>query len=233
EQVQCKSCAKILATISSAGLIPSPPDAEAKGCDMCQQFRPLYDAMVAADEEYASFSGRRDTYGPKQNALANFRRTHMEFNNWLMCVEATGEEPGESLSEPPQDAETGSITQSEEPRGTKRAHSPTIGKESRMTSPNSRLSTGSLPERKHLKFSEAVEFRDEYRPSNQYSRTDEAYQKGRHAPPEGSMYIDTSGSGKTFLKFLGMKKVGKAWVDVWKDDDDEDENEQEPLATKG
>jgi hypothetical protein len=31
--------------------------------------------------------------------------------------------------------------------------------------------------------------------------------------------LDTSGSAKTFLKFTGMKKVGKEWVDVWNDEE--------------
>jgi hypothetical protein len=181
--------------------------------------------MLAADEEYASYSDRRDTYGPKQDALANFKKTHIEFNNWLMGVDAPSEAPEDALANLPDEHAKSAVMDSarEEQRGTKRARSPSIKARLSNASSHGRLSTDPIPERKRLKFSDLVEFRDDYRPSNQYSRNDEAYQKGRHAPPEGSQYLDTSGSAKTFLKFTGTKKVGKKWVDVWKDDDSDNE----------
>jgi hypothetical protein len=184
--------------------------------------------MLAADEEYASYSDRRDTYRPKQDALANFKKTHMEFNNWLMCVDAPSEESEYALPDLPDEHAQSAAMDSEEQRGTKRARSPRTKARSSSSSSHGclELSTDPIPERKRLKFSDSVEFRDDYRPSNRYSRNDEAYQKGRHAPPEGSKYLDTSGSAKTFLKFTGTKKVGKQWIDVWKDDDDDEEEAQ-------
>ncbi|KAH7078344.1 hypothetical protein FB567DRAFT_407697, partial [Paraphoma chrysanthemicola] len=231
--IKCKSCAKVLATTSSTGLVPTrssigPQDS----CDTCEQFQPLYDAMLAAEKEYASYADRRDNYRPKQDAFVNFKKTRLEFNNWLLTVE-TLDEAEEALHHQSNEQEQAEATEIEAQRGPKRARSP----DSRLHLPTSSLNgqpdADSLPERKRLKFSESVEFRDDYRPSNRYSRNDEAYEKGRHAPPEGSKYLDTSGSAVSFLKFTGAKKVGKGWIDVWKDEDnDEDAQEKEGEQAK-
>ncbi|KAH7079041.1 hypothetical protein BKA63DRAFT_551482 [Paraphoma chrysanthemicola] len=212
--IKCKSCAKVLATTSSTGLVPARSSGEPQdSCVTCQQFQPLYDAMLAAEKEYASYADRRDNYRPKQDAFVNFKKTRLEFNNWLLTVETLDKASEEALHHQSNGQEQAGATDSDAQRGSKRARSSNSRLQLRTSSPNGLSGTDSLPERKRLKFSESVEFRDDYRPSNRYSRNDEAYEKGRHAPPEGSKYLDTSGSAVSFLKFTGAKKVGKGWVD--------------------
>jgi hypothetical protein len=223
KKVMCKSCTKVIATILATGLVPDPSASDIEGCDTCGQFLPLYNAMKAADEDYASFKDRRDNYRPKQDALAALRKSHIDFDNWLMNVEKICDE----LQHVPSNIYLESVN--EPPHGVKRSHSlsqsPAKTGRSQISPSTGRYSTGSLLGHKRLKFSDSVEFRDDYRPCQFYSRNDAAYVRGRYAPPEGSTHLDTSGSDKTFLKFTGMKKVGKDWVDVWKvktDDDSKD-----------
>jgi hypothetical protein len=220
--IKCKSCAKIIATVLDTGLVPSSSDAEPQSCDTCRHFQPLYDAMQAADAHYATFKDRRDNYRPKLDALVNLRKTHMAFDNWLGGVEMIGDNLLEALPDTHPQLPENSARASGEKQGTKRSRSQSPIHEAHPTfsSTQDRRSTGSLPVRKRLIFSQSVEFRDDYRPSQCYSRNDEAYVRGRYAPPEGGEHLDTSGSDKTFLKFTGMKKIGKEWVDVWSEDKD-------------
>jgi hypothetical protein len=220
--IKCKSCAKIIATVLDTGLIPSSSEAKPQACDTCRHFQPLYDAMQAADAHYATFKDRRDNYRPKLDALVNLRKTHMAFNNWLGGVEMIGDVLLEALPDTlPQLPEKPARVNGEK-QGTKRSRSqsPTFEAHPKFSSTQDRRSTDSLPVRKRLVFSQSVEFRGDYRPSQCYSRSDEAYVRGRYAPPEGGEHLDTSGSDKTFLKFTGMKKIGKEWVDVWSEDKD-------------
>jgi hypothetical protein len=221
QSIICKSCAQILATVSGTGLVPRATTAEAPGCDTCKEFQPLYDAMQTADEEYASLKERRDNYRPKQDALFNVKKTHMHFNNFLIGVEGTAKEHQITLSNAYANsgdyraAEVGGLPGTKRPRS-----SESTGKACASITPLRVRDIDSVPERKRLKFSDSVEFREDYRPSQHYSRSDEAYVRGRYAPPEGGEHLDTSGSVKTFLKFTGMKKVGKEWVDIWKENDE-------------
>jgi hypothetical protein len=231
QAIKCKSCTRILATVSDTGLVPSASATEASNCNVCEQFSPLYDAMKAADEQLACFSERRDNYRPKQDALVNVKKTHMDFDNWLMGVEATPEGNGRVPHEAEQDHQTEREVGGEESRGTKRSLSPSQSQSPTSTAPTSRLSTHTLPEGKRLKFSNSVEFREDYRPCELYSRNGEAYVPGRYAAAEGVEHLDTSGSVKTFLKFTGMKRVGKEWVDVWKEDEEEDGEESKKKTT--
>jgi hypothetical protein len=227
-QIRCRSCARELATVSHSGLVLIPP-AEGQGCDTCQQFEALFKAMEAADNAYASFSGRRDNYGPKCTASANFRKAHIDFHNWLLAVEAV-EDKQESMPHGEVDA---AAADKQQHQGTKRSRSqsPTPETSVSTSSPDCGSSTVSLPKRKRLKFSQTVEFREEHRPCQQFSRTEEEYVRGRYAPPEGSGYLDTSGSFKSFLKFTGMKKIKDKWIDVWEDDDDGDEKKSKKKST--
>jgi hypothetical protein len=230
ESVKCKSCARVLATVSATGLVPTAsPDTSHAGCSTCQQFDTLYDAIRTADTEWAVLENKRDSIS-KSFARDSHKKAHMEFDNWLMTVEAPG---------PSRDAQNvyqkeGDIVEDHERQtpGTKRrrSHSPTIQQSadasdsapheqqaialSLRPSPKRSHSAAPLTGRKRLKFSDSVEFHDSYRSSEQYHRPSETYARGRNAPPEGSEYMDTSGSGLTFLKFTGMKKVGAKWVEL-------------------
>lgn len=222
--IKCASCDKVVATISETGLSLPLPMTQVENCKVCDQVRPLYDAMNTADELYAQLSGRRDTYGPKQSAFADVKRTHRVFSNLLASVEKHTEMTGEDL--PGKQAEPGNEVHSDQK---KKEEGYSSTKRPRSQSSNSNVNpaaqtTGvftkisALPQHKRLKFSESVEFREDYRPSDSYARSNEAYIRGRYAAPDGSELLDTSGSDKSFLKFTGMKKVGKNWVDIWEDD---------------
>lgn len=214
--IKCRSCAKLLATISDSGLNSKSSATEDKACETCQQFLPLYDAMKTADAAYASFSDRRDNYRPKQDAFVSAKKTRMDFNNWLMAVDAADHTQLESEDQKQRASnEQRSMKRSRSRSG---SQSPEASTHLQPTSPQCELGSTSL--RKRFRFSDDVELREDYRPSQYYARSEETYVRGRYAPPEDGEHLDTSGSAKTFLKFTGMKKVGKEWVDVWKDDEE-------------
>lgn len=224
--IKCGACGSIVATVSENGLALPPSIAQIQSCSLCDQLRPLYDAMTTADELYASMAGRRDTYGPKQTAFADVKRTHREFSNLLARVEESTAKLGEGLPEGQRGVgnEAELDKNEEEIKSTKRprSHSSNIAQDIAASKSGGPTNTHPLPKSKRLKFSESVEFRGDYRPCNSYARSNEAYVRGRYAPPDGGEHLDTSGSEQSFLKFTGMKKVGKKWVDVRKDDSDED-----------
>jgi hypothetical protein len=165
--------------------------------------------MQAADDAYRSFADRRDTYRPKQDALAQVNKTHMDFNNWLMGVEAVREGIENTLVDMDPVKEHKKTSEETEQPGAKR---------SLPTSPTQSRNIDRQPARKRLKFSESVEYREDYRPSELYHRNGAGYVSGRYAAPQGTEHLDTSGNAKTFLKFTSMKKVGKVWVDIWKEE---------------
>jgi hypothetical protein len=239
ESVKCKSCARVLAVVSETGLTPTTsPDTPHAGCSTCQQFDSLYDAIRAADADWAVFENKRDSI-TKSFARENHMRAHMEFDNWLMTVEAPGSpRDGQDAQLENKDSNDGDNTNQDEEQipGTKRrrSHSPTtqrFGDTSGLApherqgiplslrpSPKRSRSAAASTGRKRLKFSDSVQFYDDYRSSEQFHRPSETYVRGRNAPPEGSEYMDTSGSGLTFLKFTGMKKVGAKWVELSEDE---------------
>ncbi|KAF1913769.1 hypothetical protein BDU57DRAFT_520776 [Ampelomyces quisqualis] len=220
--VKCKSCVRTLATVSDNGLIADPSATEPHGCDTCQRFRALFDAMQAADDAYISFADRRDNYRPKQDALAGVKKTHLELNNWLMGVEAVREGTESTLFDMDRAQEHEKTTTEHEQSGVKR----TSKVSSVGSSPAQRRSANRKPARKRLKFSESVEFREDYRPCESYYRNGDSYVSGRYAAPKDTEHLDTSGSAKTFLKFTSMKKVGKVWIDVWKEEGEVERLEQ-------
>jgi hypothetical protein len=209
KSIKCKACSKDLATVTDSGLIPTLYDTVSEGCETCQQFRPLFDAMEAADTEYRSFRDRRDNYRPKQDALLGVRRTHIDFNNWLSGVESSpGHSQTKEVNEPQGEKRPRSLSQSSE-----------TSAQTTITSSQYDLNKDARHVRKRFRFAGEVEFREDYRPSQNYARSDETYIPGRYAPPEDGEHLDTSGSAKTFLRFTGMKKVGKEWVDVWNNEE--------------
>jgi hypothetical protein len=224
--IECKPCAKTLATVSSTGLVHNPSATDTEGCDVCRRFDLLYNAMQAADEDYALFKDRRDTYGPKKEAFAALRQRRVEFHNWLMHTEEVHEELQPGLSDSNLEPKDEQTEPSSSPHGIKRSRSqsqsPTRDARLRTSSPKTKQSTKLLPEHRRIKFSDSVQFREDYRPSQYYSRSEETYVRGRYAPIEGSKHLDTSGCSKTALQFMGTKKIGQKWVDVWTGDSDDD-----------
>ncbi|EMD65490.1 hypothetical protein COCSADRAFT_86703, partial [Bipolaris sorokiniana ND90Pr] len=238
--IKCKSCTRVLAAVTADGLVPVQAPEEF-GCSTCQRFGTLYDALQAADTEWAAFENKRDSI-TKSFARDNHKKARMEFDNWLMTVEA--------LPVPPTGERTTRIEEaspevqhvfhgSEEPHlgiARRRSHSPATQPPVTVEeSPNPRLqqcdaplsfrpspkrsrSTNYLLGRKRLKFSDTVEFHKTYRSSDEYHRPSQLYVRGRNAPPEGSEYMDTSGSSQTFLRFTQMKKVGAKWVELSEED---------------
>ncbi|KAH9868552.1 hypothetical protein J1614_007624 [Plenodomus biglobosus] len=243
-RVQCRSCYRVLALASATGL--APEDSNAQGCDTCQQFGAYYDAVQTVDREWAELETKRDSLKARQIARLNHMQIHMKFDNWLIEIEAgtEHEEPqtqgcADHIMKKEQSAQS---EDQQQHQGTKRAFS--ASPPSRHTadhtlsqgppdnqareeqcvslslrpSPKGLRRTTSLPHRKRLKFSDTVEFRDNYRDSSEYMRTDDKYVRGRYAPPDDSDYLDTSGSAQTFLKFTGVRRVKGAWVEVMEAD---------------
>ncbi|KAF1841791.1 uncharacterized protein K460DRAFT_369804 [Cucurbitaria berberidis CBS 394.84] len=245
--IKCKSCDRVLANVSPKGLVATDAT-EITGCDTCQRFSALYDAMQAADEEYAPLVQKGDKHHGKQFAVAKVRKTHMDFDNWLIGVEAPVKQSAEQQDgskEEWQEAEVNTQDRAGHHQGIKRtrSYSPThqqsemdskrsealedqqIQQQQQQTvsiphrpSPKRSYSTTSLPERKRLKFSNSVEFRDDYRNYLTLGRSSDEYMPGRYAPPEEG-YLDTSGADQSFPKFTGLKKVRGAWVEVKEKDE--------------
>lgn len=221
----------VLAAVTPTGLtpVPSPEDS---GCSTCERFNTLYDAVQAADAEWATLENKRDSM-TKSFARDKHKRARIEFDNWLMTIEALPtvrtEERVARLDDAISEAQVlfhGTITR-------RRSHSPTtqhttFAEElsnprpqqlddallSFRPSPKRSRSTNSVQGPKRLKFSDEVEFHETYRSCEEYHRPSEQYVRGRNAPPNGSEYMDTSGSGQTFLRFTQMKKVGAKWVEL-------------------
>jgi hypothetical protein len=242
KDIRCRSCSRVLLTVSAVGLEPREA-AHIQGCDTCQQFGALYDTLQIADREWEEAMPKRDTNRGKMMARDKHKKAHMDFDNWLMGVEEpllpsdSEIEPHgtrRALGRPTFDEPVEEQQQGKRKRA--RSHSPTtsqlqnpgtsevdVGSRSHQQneralslrpSPKRSISTTSLPERKRLKFSDSVEFREDYRDSSGYQRSGDTYVRGRYAPDEGSEYLDTSGSGQSFLKFTRMKRVKDKWVEI-------------------
>lgn len=254
--ISCKSCARTLATVSEGGLAPTI-SSDNQGCNTCQQFGELYDAMRAADEEYEPLSGKGDKHHGKQAAVAKVKRTHMSFDNWLIGIEACVAPNGEPQSEAKQKGHEEAkgpkegkpleqhsmkrarshspAAQSPRPEGTLKAEldsglSPQSAARLSLRPPTTRShSMTSLLGRKRIKFSDSVEFRDDHRNYLELCRSREEYVPGRYAPPEGG-YLDTSGADQTFPKFTGVKKVRGKWVEVTEKKENSASNEAKKSA---
>lgn len=242
EPIRCKSCSRTLATVSPTGLVPAlAPDTE--GCDTCQKFNKLYDAMQTADLELAKLENKSDQNRVKQAAIDNSRKMHLDFGNWLFGVEAPlihrdkqqdgkavmgfenveqfaqGIKRGRSLSPVSQQPEEGlaqtKAFQTDECQSPQQQQSLSIP---HRPSPKRSRSAASLPERKRIRFSDSVEFREEYRSYLTLARSREEYVPGRYAPPEDG-YLDTSGADQGWVKFTGVRKAGGKWVEVAEKDD--------------
>ena len=200
DSVKCKSCARVLAVVSATGLVSTTsPNASHAGCSTCQRFDSLYDAIREADTEWTVLENKRDSIS-KSFARDNHKRAHMEFDNWLMTVEAPGP-ARDAQSEHPEDKDHGGgdfiNDDKQDIAGPKRrrSHSPTTQRsgESSDTAPHGQqgmsLSLRPSPKRSHsssasisrkrLKFSDSVEFHENYRTSEQYHRPSETYARGR------------------------------------------------------
>lgn len=191
------------------------------GCDKCRPFQEIFDEVQAANAEYELLYKRRDTYRPKIDALSNRTRARIALENFLIEIDGWISKAGKPVSTQHEDVEAAEDCQQQPiAEGSKPDLSlPAVC----LPSPPGRLSQNqkSYPTQKHLRFSKSVEFRDQYRTSNQYARSGETYVPGRYAAPDGQKYVDTSGHSQSFLKFTGYRRVGNQWIDIWEDEDEQ------------
>lgn len=209
--------------MSETGLTADGPDAQ--GCETCQRFSAFHNDVLDAEKKWAEMQPKRESLKARQTARFNFMQIRMNFDNWLSGVEAPTEQQEEShlqmqkgtnraVTKPSNSERTGDATASCGLSGIHVLEQHNASLCLRPSPKRSRCTTTSLPNRKRLKFSDSVEFRNDYRDSSEYMRSDEKYVRGRHAPPDGSEYLDTSGSAQTFLKFTGVRRVKGDWVEV-------------------
>lgn len=247
QPIKCKSCTRILATVSPTGLLPATAAPQTQGCDTCGQFSTLYEAMQAADLELANLADKAKQNRVKQAAIEQSKRLHLEFGNWLFGVEAprTGAKEETSATTALKLSTEGQLTQ-----GTKRARSLSVisQEQPREESGNIAVSQAKdlqpqgvhdldLPiphrpsldrchsatgthERKRIRFSDSVEFREDYPNYLTINRLNEGYVPGRYAPPSDG-YLDTSGADLGWVQFTGMRKVGNRFVEVNENEDEE------------
>ncbi|CBX94600.1 hypothetical protein IAQ61_009563 [Plenodomus lingam] len=258
ERIQCRACYRVLAIASANGLVPE--NSGPQDCDTCWPFSAYYNAVQNVDREWAEMEPKRDSLKARQIARLNHIQIHMEFDNWLLKIEAVQDgEPhtkgsaddikkgGELIrnldQQQQQHVTKRRFSDSSTPQYTtddtlsdelpdKQAHEQQGGSLSLFPSPEKSCRTSLLSHRKRLKFSDSVEFRDDYRDSAEYLRTDESYVRGRYAPPDGSEYLDTSGSAQTFLKFSGVRRVKGNWVEV-RDTDTATKRKDKQAALEG
>jgi len=71
---------------------------------------------------------------------------------------------------------------------------------------------------RRVSFDASVVFRKdkEKRPADEFLRTSGEYRPGRNAAPEGSTYLDTSGSAQSVAGFFGAWKQDGEWVSTKK-----------------
>ncbi|KAF2440373.1 hypothetical protein P171DRAFT_489090 [Karstenula rhodostoma CBS 690.94] len=217
DTLTCKACSRTLATISAEGNL-QPHGELNEGCALCKD-------MVMYCNEYEEVKGyfkelehRRDDYRPRQLALEVVHEAQMNLGNFIQSVAAwesssssdeapavlSGEQPGEQTATPSADAADA------QPRR-KRSLSP------QSSPPRKRAKRLRFSERgRRVSFDPSVVFRDaeaqETRVDAEFSRNSEGYSPGRYAAPEGSEWLDTSGSSLRETQFLGVQKRGRKWV---------------------
>ncbi|KAF1951691.1 hypothetical protein CC80DRAFT_553062 [Byssothecium circinans] len=199
----CKTCSRIIATISSDGdLVPTLTQDQA--CDTCRRFEELYAVLQTTNEAYRAVESRRKEYGPRVIAVTACDAARKAFNNYLLEIEST---PGNDTSASPRFPADAS-----QQRGQKRPLSPSSPQASAK-----RLRPTLNSSRRGVSFDNAVVFHDKEssRPDDAFNRRSDAYTPGRNAPPQGTEYLDTSGYPvNSWVQFLGVKKLGKGWVET-------------------
>ncbi|KAF2132350.1 hypothetical protein P153DRAFT_335173, partial [Dothidotthia symphoricarpi CBS 119687] len=192
KNVECRDCARLLATIAPTGLVPV--DSQAQACDTCRDFSAFYETLEIARGEFEILRSKRQDHRGRQMAREAASRARITFENFLMRVEAG------IIRKNREDEEKGEL---ENNQGLKRCHSNDF-----------------LPTRKRLQFSGLIEDRDDYRNYLEFNRHEDTYVPGRYAPPGGTEYLDTSGHSQTLSKFSRTKKVGSQWIELKEEDDE-------------
>ncbi|KAF1974269.1 hypothetical protein BU23DRAFT_598341 [Bimuria novae-zelandiae CBS 107.79] len=233
--LDCKECGRVMAIISAEG------DTEVQGslkegCELCQDFFEHYHTYEGVKGKFSKVQDRRDTYGPRQEALDAVHLAQMKLGNFIQSVvdwdepdeEADGDEVNgdnndhgeqDEQQQPEAHAEELSISGNQEaevapqPRRRKSSLSPQFSPGPRKRARRSRLSDG---RNRRISFDPSVVFRDaestSHRVDAEFSRKSSGYWPGRWAPPEGSEWLDTSGYSTTIVRFTGLTKRGQKWV---------------------
>lgn len=199
-------------------LVPAKTDGGA--CETCDEFEKLHAAMQTADQRWDGVKHKALRSLARQSAHVAYMATHMALANFVLRAEETKRSAPAAAAE-----DHGGNEDSQQ--GAKRPRSSTS-----PTDPappplkRSRLATGA----KDVRFDDSVVFPGdgEIRDNTLYLRHGKDYVRGRHAAPEGSEWVDSSGCDQTWGKFFGLKWVGRKWIeDAAVKEEDNNETEQD------
>jgi hypothetical protein len=219
ETLTCKACGRTLASISTEGDL-RPHGALAEGCALCKDMMMHCNEYEEVKGYFKELEHRRDDYRPRQLALEVVHQAQMHLGNFIHEVVAQGTSDDEApgvLSEPQPGEQIETETPPVEvadapPRRRKRSLSPQSLPGARKRTKRPRLSELA----RRVTFDPSVVFRDaeavEKRVDAEFSRNSDGYSPGRYAAPEGSEWLDTSGSSLKETQFFGVQKRGKKWV---------------------
>jgi hypothetical protein len=226
---KCGTCGRVLATETNG--ILSPAKTMWAACGTCNEFESLCAAIEPADQAFEAIKHRSVKCLPRWDALKAAEKAHIALANFLLRVEDDGADA--STEEP---ATADEDQHENHKRGTKRPRSststPGTPRSSKRLQLDSRL--------KGIRFDDSVIVRDEseHRDTGEFQRDTSVYIRGRNAAPEGSEWIDSSGSNKPYGKFHGLKWRGRKWADDSEvnmdsmEDDEASESELQPAVTE-
>ena len=247
----CKHCARRLATISPDGAVqavshkcahsddPSHSETNAHACTAaptcaCAPFDSLFAELRDAEREHQGLLSKKPNHGGRTRAHDRLRAAKIAFGNLVLEVQMQGTGTLDAVSHGEGDkrleldgrvtsmslGDAGEDSLMGEAEGPKRS---SLG-QGQMTQPVPRHSALPSQSRKRIQFTADVPDREDYRGSDEYCRTHSEYAPGRYTPSEGCVYLDTSGSNQTFLRFTGQRRVRDKWVDVEMQEEVENED---------
>jgi hypothetical protein len=210
KESMCKACSRTLATTSPDGeLVPAGTQEQA--CDACSSFEELYECLKTKDEAFQQLKNRRFEHGGRLIALEEAKAAHKAFDNFLIQTEAqsvhsTISQTSNQPHAPLQNQVPASIETHQ--RGQKRTLTPSTPPKAKRP----RLDQSA----RRVSFDSSIVFHDETnaRPYQVFNRESKEYVPGRNAPPEPSGYLNTSGYGVAPLRFFGVRKHKRGWIET-------------------
>ncbi|KAF2109255.1 hypothetical protein BDV96DRAFT_652105 [Lophiotrema nucula] len=214
ESIKCNECSRMLGSLSSEGdwVFAGKQVAitgEGDECYACEPYDELNAEMQAAEQNFAAVEKRRQNHKGRQDALKELNRTHKNLANFLLQLHQVYESDHAEAPQANEKIQAG-------PRGEKRPREPSPS--STLDKPSKRRKPG----KKSVLFADTVIVREEKegRSASQFHRGNEEYNKGEHAAPEGSEYLDSSGMDQEYKDFFRERWVGRKWTSLPEPDED-------------
>lgn len=245
--ITCRYCSCCFAKISlETGLIPlTQQQQQQQVCASCHPFLDLYKTLQTKESEHTALLDRGPKHHGRKLALEQYRNAKVALENFLIAVETPREPASRMLQagfvnrvEPVQFERSNAAYEQgdgqqilDERAAPARPVSP-MGFSTTIKRKPECMSHASNGERKRIKFTETGYERAQYRSTEEFNRGSKGYVPGRYVPAEGSEFLDTSGSTKSFAKFTGQKKMGSGFVDIVPRDGEQEGEGVSPILHK-